>query len=69
MSKGKRCPHCGSAHVTTGRLSVDRDATGYDCSKCGRFGLTGTAEAVLMSILEREPTKRPLFSHMVYRLI
>jgi hypothetical protein len=60
-----KCPICQLTPLL-GRQSVN-DAVQYDCERCGRFTLTGTAEKVLPGVVQGRAMARPTLSHFVRR--
>jgi hypothetical protein len=59
------CPICELAPL----LGQQRgnDATLYDCERCGRFTLTGSAERELPTTVRGRTMARPTLSHFVRR--
>lgn len=62
------CPLCSLPLAAPVKPYRDRDASSYTCSRCGTYGLTGSAEASLPHIAGEDPAKLGLLSHLVRRM-
>ena len=60
------CPVCTKTlRLEPGRRGALNDQTFFDCDLCGQFGLTNTAVETVPASLDKEPNKRPVFSHVL----
>jgi len=58
-----RCPICGTLSATPLDPLGGRDALGYRCPRCGPYYLTGTATAVVPSLVQQHRLNVSLLSH------
>lgn len=58
-----QCPICGTTGA--GQLPPVPDAIGCDCPRCGQFYLSGSAAAVLPTLLAQKTINASLFSHVI----
>lgn len=61
----KACPVCKQPLEDHGGGRMLGDRYDYICNTCGRFSLTGTANAIVPLKLEGNPDFRPLLSHYI----
>jgi hypothetical protein len=57
------CPVCGSTPATVEADPTGRDAVNVDCAHCGTFGLTGSLQASLPTLLTQKDAS-PKLSHV-----
>ena len=62
-----QCPVCETALSTASRPDSRRDAVHFDCPRCGRFALSGTAVEDLPETLRPDPESRFKLSHALRR--
>lgn len=58
------CPLCGNSQAIVGADSSGRDAILVNCPRCGKYGITGSLQAMLPNLLAK-PDAAPKLSHVV----
>lgn len=59
------CPICSSELLSKSESPAGRDATGYDCPRCGDFLLTGSLVASISNLLLRDSDAVAKISHAI----
>jgi hypothetical protein len=62
------CPVCLWPSYERSPFPGAGDATWCNCSRCGQFVLTGTAEAMLPTQIDLKANRRALMSHRLRRM-
>ncbi len=61
----EKCPVCGRPNCV---MTHDGDNANFECVRCGRYGLTGSALVVLEKSLQEAPLSRAIMSHALRRM-